>query len=157
MKKTNFALLSVMLFCGLQADTHAQTMKLPQHKKITLSKYLFNSADRILNMENLTECLGRSIEIRILTSDCNAFLDDLDLETREVHSNAQAAYLRMNHAKAQSRAMLFLDLYSDMISTISTLKSKSQNKIDKQSVVYSIRQQVLMTRKKMVKLFDHLN
>jgi len=157
MEKINFALLSVMLFCGLQADTHAQTMKMPQHKKITLSKYLFNSVDRILNMENLDECLGRSIEIRFLTSDCYAFLDELDLETRETLDNAQAAYLRMNQASTQSRTMQFMDLYYDMISMISALKTQGQNKIDKQSVVYSIRQQVLTTKKKMVKLLDRKN
>ena len=152
MKKSNLVLWSLILMCGVQANSHAQTMKQPQHRKITLSQYLYNSVNRILNMENLNECLGRSADIRFLTSDCNSFLYELESETRETHANAQAAYLNMKHENARSRAVLFLDLYTDMITTIDILKMKNQNKIDKQSVTYSIRQQVLNTKKKMIEL-----
>jgi hypothetical protein len=152
MKKTNLVLWSLILMCGVQANSHAQTMKQPQNRKITLSRYLFNSVEKILNMENLDECLGRSLEIRFLTSDCNAFLYELESETSETHANAQAAYLNMKHETARSKATLYLDLYTDMISMINILKSRHQNDIDKQSVAYSIRQQVLNTKKKMIEL-----
>jgi hypothetical protein len=152
MKKLNFTLFSILLLIGISTTSRAQTMQQNSLKKISFPQYLMNSINRILTMENLYQCLGRSAELRFITSDCNAFLNDVEFETSKIHTNAKETFQHIKKNSTRDRYAPFLDLYTNMVTAIHQLNHEHQNDLDKQEVAFAIQQQVRKTKKEFIKL-----
>ena len=152
MKKLNQLLFLSVFFMSTSPMSHAQTMQQKSHQKVSYPQYLMNSINRILTMENLYQCLGRSAELRFITSDCNAFLNDVDFETSKIHSNAKETFQYLKNNSTRNRYAPFLNLYTNMVTTIHQLVNEHQNDLDKQDVVFAIQHQVRKTKYQFIKL-----
>jgi hypothetical protein len=152
MKKFSFTLLLMTLFFTQNSNLHAQTLKPQRYAKISFSQYLLNSVNRILEIENLNECLGRSVEVRFVTSDCSGFLNELEFETKQIHHIAQDTFSHLKNESLRNRYAPYLNLYTEMVTNIHSLEQEYQNDFDKQNLVYSIRKVILKTKKDFIKL-----